>query len=259
MVSDPPEGVVCDLDGVVYRGEDPIEGSAEAIERMRDRGMRFLFCSNNSNTTVDGYRAKLARFGVDADRDEILTSGVVLSHVLRREVEPGATVFCVGGKGLREAVDGAGLRAISDRDADVVVVGWDLDFTYEAMRTAAHALDAGAAFYASNSDASFPAPDGKWPGTGAILAAIETASGRRAEVVGKPHAPMRDLAAERLAGCERIGVVGDRADTDIALGLAMGWQTALVLSGITEPGDVAHLRFVPDEIAGTLAEVSWAQ
>jgi 4-nitrophenyl phosphatase len=136
-----------------------------------------------------------------------------------------------------------------------VVVGWDGAFDYSRMRAACLAVRAGAELIATNSDATFPAPDGLWPGAGAILASIEVSSGRRAEVLGKPHAPMMDAAARRLEGCERIAIVGDRADTDLAGGISRGWKTILVTSGVTTPEEALALDPQPDLILGSLAEL----
>jgi 4-nitrophenyl phosphatase len=137
----------------------------------------------------------------------------------------------------------------------VVVVGWDPGFDYEAMKRAALAVRAGAELIATNDDAAFPAPEGLWPGAGAILASIEVASGRKAEVMGKPHVPMMDAVARRVAGAERIGLVGDRPETDLAGGRARGWTTILVTSGVTTPADAYGIDPAPDLILSGLSEL----
>ena len=176
------DGIVCDMDGVVYRGDEPIPGSIEAVRALHDRGVRLLFCTNNSRDTVATYTQKLHRLGLETDERDILTSAVVTRDVLGRRGLVGKHALVVGGPGLREAVVAAGLSVIPDtegRSADVVAVGLDPEFTYLRMKEAALAVRSGALLVASNDDASFPAPDGLWPGAGAVLAAIVTATGSR--------------------------------------------------------------------------------
>ncbi len=251
------DGIVCDLDGVVYRGDEPIPGAVEAISSLRRRGVQVVFCTNNSGWTVAQYVAKLASLGVEAGPDDILTSAIVTAEVLKQRGCSGraGSSWAVPGS---EALESIGVVIDSDPDslvADLVVVGWDPSFDYAAMRRAAMAVRSGATLVASNDDASWPAPDGLWPGAGAILASIEKASGGIAEVMGKPHRPMMEAAASRLEGAKHVAVVGDRPDTDLAGGLAMGWGTILVLSGVTTAEETARLRPEPDLILSSLADL----
>lgn len=259
MIVERMDGLVCDLDGVVYRGDEPVPGAAEAIDRMRKTGIRLVFCTNNSRLTVDRYVEKLAGLGVKATGDEVLTSGVVTAEVLAERGAGGARAIVVGGRGLREALTGVGVVIEEDASitsADLVVVGWDQSFDFDTMRRAALAVRAGATFIATNKDASFPAPGGElWPGAGAILASIEVASGRTAEVMGKPHAPMMDAAARRLAGCEHIAIAGDRPETDLVGGAARGWTTILVLTGVTDRSRVPSLDPPADVVLDSLADL----
>ncbi len=252
------DGIVCDLDGVVYRGDQPVPGAVEAISSLRRRGVQVVFCTNNSGWTIAQYVAKLASLGVEAGPDDILTSAIVTAEVLEQRGWSGKSAIVVGGAGLRGALESIGVVIDSDPDslvADLVVVGWDPSFDYAAMRRAAMAVRSGATLVASNDDASWPAPDGLWPGAGAILASIEKASGGIAEVMGKPHRPMMEAAASRLEGAKHVAVVGDRPDTDLAGGLAMGWSTILVLSGVTTQEETARLRPEPDLILSSLADL----
>ncbi|MFN2586527.1 MAG: HAD-IIA family hydrolase [Actinomycetota bacterium] len=252
------DGLVSDMDGVYYRGDRPIPGVGDAIRRWRAAGKRIVFCTNNSHHTVADYVAKLARAGVPATEDDVVSSAVVLGDVLRDRGAAGASALAIGGPGLRAGLAAAGVAAVdgtASGDVDYVVVGWDRAFDYAKMRLACMAVRAGAELLATNSDATFPAPDGLWPGAGAILASIEACAGRKAEVLGKPHAPMMDAAARRLAGCTRIAIAGDRADTDLAGGIARGWTTILVTSGVTTPEEARELRPPPDLILGSLAEL----
>lgn len=250
------DGLVCDLDGVIYRGDEPVPGAARAIDSLRDAGVKVVFCTNNSRSTVEEYIGKLERVGVPASADEIVTSAVVTAEVLRARNATGRTAIVVGGQGIRQAIAGICTSVKDGVDsADYVIVGWTPEFTYDDMRRASTAVRKGAHFIATNDDATFPAARGLWPGAGAILASIETASGARAKVMGKPHAPMMDAVARRLEGCTRIGIVGDRPDTDLAGGIARGWTRILVLSGVTRPEDVVAISPPADLVLGSIAEL----
>ncbi|HEV3472457.1 MAG TPA: HAD-IIA family hydrolase [Actinomycetota bacterium] len=252
------DALVCDLDGVVYRGGEEIPGSVEAIGILRERGVKVLFCTNNSRTTVEGYIEKLAAFGMEITAEDILTSAVVTAETLQDRGWAGRTAIVVGGDGIRAAL-GAVCISVKDDEAvtvaDLVVVGWTPSFTYAEMRRAATAVRNGAALIATNGDATFPAPDGLWPGAGSILASIETASGARAEVMGKPNKPMMDAIARRLEGRRAIAMLGDRPDTDLAGGRERGWQTILVTSGVTAPETADSVEPRPDVVVGSLAEL----
>lgn len=233
----------------------PIPGAAAKLNGLMSAGVRVVFCTNNSMPTVAGYVKKLGAMGIDADPADIVTSSVVTGEVLAAEGGTRSAVV-IGGDGVREAVTGAGIEILPPprHDADLVVVGWDLEFTFEKMKRATLAITNHAArLIATNEDAAYPAPDGLWPGTGAIVASIEVASGATAEVMGKPHPPMMDAAARRLEGCRDIAVVGDRADTDLAGGLSRGWKTILVMSGVTS--DASKVEPAPDLVLGSLADL----
>jgi phosphoglycolate/pyridoxal phosphate phosphatase family enzyme len=252
------DGLVCDLDGVVYRGDDAIPGAVDTVNELRRRGVRVVFCTNNSRSTVTQYQHKLDALGIDSSDEDIVTSAVVTGEVFRQRNMGGAGAIVVGGDGVLESLRTAGLRVLGaddDSRADVVVVGYDPEFDYSAMRRSALAVRAGAHLVATNDDASFPAADGLWPGAGAILASIERATGARAEVMGKPNPPMMDAVARRLQGCRRIAIVGDRAETDLRGGMARGWMTILVTSGVVSPDDAAALDPQPDVTLGSLAEL----
>ena len=252
------DGLVSDMDGVLYRGDEPIPGVAEGVARWRARGKRIVFCTNNSHYTVAEFVDKLGVAGIPATPDDVVSSGAVLAEVLRARRAEGKKAMAVGAQGLRAGLEAAGVT-VDDGDSveglDYVVVGWDGDFDYRTMRRACLAVRAGAELLAPNSAATGPAPDGLWPGAGAILASIEVSSGVRAEVLGKPHPPMMEAAARRLEGCERIGIVGDRPDTDLAGGLARGWTTILVTSGVTTPAEAGLVDPRPDVVLPSLASL----
>lgn len=261
MIREPFDVLVCDLDGVLYRGDEPISGAADAVGSLRDAGIRILFCTNNSRYTVADYTAKLSGFGIDVG-DDLLTSALVTADVLAGRGMTGKTAIVVGGAGIKEALGSACIAVKDDPSvtrADVVVVGWDPAFDYDAMKRASAAVRHGAALVATNDDAAFPAPGGElWPGAGAIVAAIEVASGSRAEVMGKPHAPMLDALERRAGPGARIAAVGDRPETDLAGAAARGWSTILVLSGVTAADRAGALEDPPDLVVDSIAELAAA-
>ena len=236
---------VLDLDGVVWLGDQPIPGAAEAVGTLRAGGERVLFATNNSFARLAEQEAKLERFGIPAHGD-VLTSAMAAARL----VEAGERALVCGGPGIAEALEGRGATPVRDGDADAVVVGFHRDFDYERLRVAVRAVQRGARLIATNDDATYPTPDGPIPGGGAIVAAVAYASGVRAVVAGKPHAPMADLVRE--AGGETGTVVGDRPETDGAFARTLGYRFALVLSGVTHEADLP-VEPAPDTVAPALA------
>ncbi len=252
------DGLVCDLDGVLYRGVEPVPGVAAALDRIRASGIRVVFATNNATKTLAQYVERLRRFDVEASADEIVTSAAVTGEEIERRGWGGRTAFLIGTEGMQVALDNAGVvvvHGVAGRTADIAVVSSTARFDYQLLATAAFAVRNGADFIASNADPTFPAADGLWPGAGALLAAVETASGRKAEVMGKPNPPMMEAIQRRLAGCENIAVVGDQPSTDLAGGRAMGWTTILVLTGVTGAAAAAGLDPAPDLVLPSLMEL----
>ena len=246
LLADAYQAFILDLDGVLFRGDQAIPAAAPTIDALRSAGKQVAFLTNNSARTPEQVAAKLGSLGIRASEEEVVTSAQATADLLKRE-GPGSTVYVIGQDGVRTALAAAGLELI-DGDAsrsDFVVVGWDGDVTYEALRRATVLVRGGARLVATNADASYPAPGGElWPGAGAILAAVETASGRRATVVGKPNPPLFETAVARLGTREAL-MVGDRLETDIAGAAAAGLDAALVLSGVSEAADLLDHGVLP--------------
>ena len=252
------EGLSCDLDGVVYRGTEPIPGSVQAIADLRSRGVRVVFATNNAMRTVGQFLERLQRMGIEADADDLVSSAVVTVEELAQRGLAETEVLVVGGDGIHEALEGGGATILPPHrggDAEVVVVASTPDFTFDQMKAAATAVRRGATFIATNADPTFPTEEGLWPGAGAILAGIEVASGRRAEVMGKPNRPMMDAIARRFEGLNGIAAVGDQPRTDLEGARARGWTTILVLTGVTNEAAAGALEPAPDLVLGSLAEL----
>jgi HAD superfamily hydrolase (TIGR01457 family) len=256
MLSDRYDAFLFDLDGVLYRGADPVPHAPEALAALRARGKHIAFVTNNSSATPEGVAARLRSVGVPADPGEVETSAITTAHLLAdRGVR---TAFVVGEEGVRSAL---AERGIEVRDGapdavDVVVVGLDRQADYTKLRTAAVLIEAGAALVATNADASFPAADGQvWPGAGALLAAIVATTGATPEVVGKPEPPLLEAALRRAGGGVAL-LIGDRLDTDVAGAVRLGWDSLLVLTGITDRPTLARSPTRPTYVADDLRGLS---
>lgn len=251
--------ILCDLDGVVWLAHVPIEGSVEAISFARSRGIRVLFVTNNSFSTLDQQVEALARIGIAAGGD-VVTSAMSVRTV----ISPGWRVMVCGGEGLIEEVERAGATVVvpylqrrDRRQFDAVVVGFHRQFDYEVLSDALTAVRGGARLIGSNEDPTYPTPDGPIPGGGAILAAIAKASGRTPIVTGKPHGAMAALVREMCGDvtADEMVMIGDRADTDGQFARTVGCRFGLVLSGVTSsPHDSGADLVAPNlrEMVGAL-------
>lgn len=246
------ETVVCDLDGVVYLGEEGVEGAGEALNALERDGIQVLFVTNNSTKTPAEAAEKIGRtVGYAASPDQVVTSSVVTA---RRLNGLATTALVVGADSIAEALAEQGITVTTDwQEADAVVVGLDREITYAKLSAATLAIRRGAAFYATNTDSTFPTPEGLLPGGGSIVAAIETASGTIPIVSGKPHETMTDHVRSLAAG--PVLVVGDRTNTDIALAKGAGWRSALVLTGVVRALTEVPAAEAPDLVAASLAEL----
>ncbi|MDH3463479.1 MAG: HAD-IIA family hydrolase [Acidimicrobiia bacterium] len=240
--------VICDLDGVVYRGGEIIPGSDRALELLRKNDTPVFFATNNSSRTPRDVAAKINRLsGYPAEARDVVTSAQAAARIIPNGV---TSCLVLGGTGLKKAVTDTGRKlARSGEPVECVLVGIDSELDYEALAAAAGAVRSGAVFIASNTDPTFPTPDGLLPGAGAIVAAVATAAQATPLVAGKPEAPMRDLIKELVPG--PAWVIGDRIDTDIEMAnREMTWKSILVMSGVTGTSD-GHgaADFVADDLA----------
>jgi glycerol-1-phosphatase len=243
---------ILDLDGCVWIGDEPTPRVVEAVDALREAGKEVAYATNDPRSATEDYVARLWKIGIRASVRDVVTVGGATQHLLA-ETRSGRTAFVVGTDALLRHVTDAGLRVLNGTDlasrAEVVVVGGTEDLVYDDLRYAALAVRRGADFLATGRDPTYPQPDGPWPGTGAILSAIEVASGRTAEIVGKPEPQLMFTALDRLGGGPRTLVVGDRVDSDLAAAAAARLDAALVLSGGTERQ--ALNGFEPEPVAVT--------
>jgi glycerol-1-phosphatase len=247
--------VILDLDGCVWVGDAAIPGSPEAIAALREAGKRVAFATNNSWHPGEDQVAKLWRLGIQASLGDVVTVGGAVQHLLA-ETRQGQTAFVIGTEVLHRHVADAGLQVLNGTDqadrAEVVVVGGTDRVAYDDLRSATLAARRSGDLLATGRDPTLPMPDGDWPGTGALLAAVETASGVTAQVVGKPAPQLFHTAIDRM-GEGRTLAVGDRLDSDVAAAAAAGLDGALVLSGgMTAEQAAAVDGVTPVEVAADL-------
>jgi HAD superfamily hydrolase (TIGR01450 family) len=256
------DGLVVDLDGVVWVGDEAIPGSAAALIALRDQGVDLVFLTNDPRGSRAQYVQRLHRIGFGAAKEQIVTSGSALAALIREREAPGTTAFVIGTSALKGELEQPALELLegdAGRRADIVVVGGHEGFDFDELRIATSALRRGARLYGAGRDATFPMPDGPWPATGAILAAVEFAGGSRATVVGKPEVYIFDLARRLLNECNDVAVVGDNLDADIAGGKRAGLFTILVLTGTSSAAELPTAQAPPDLVVPDLASLARAR
>ena len=251
--------VILDMDGVLYRGNEPIKGAAKAVAFLRNSGKKVIFLTNNSESTRVSYVKKLTSMGIPASEDEVVTSGQVSAdYIMSRD--PHARVFVIGGKGLRNEMKLAGLELVGPEKATHVVVGIDQSINYEKLKNGLKALLSGAEFIATNPDNVYPTETGLSPGAGAIIGALERSSGRKPDaVIGKPSSHIIRFVL-RILGAKpnETAIIGDQLDTDIKAGRRTGLLTILVLSGVSKAEDIkkdGDTKNVPDFVIDSLRGV----
>lgn len=247
-----------DLDGVVYVGGDPVPGSPETVNALRTLGKSCRFVSNDPRGSRAEYCRKLQGMGIRVEENDVLTAGWAAGWYLRHFGLAGRTALVVGSEALRAEIAAAGLPPVEGdpgRRAQVVVVGGHDGFGYRDLRIAGEAVRRGAFLLGTSRDATFPMPDGLWPATGPLLAAVEEAGGAHALVVGKPEPWLFRSALSRLPAGTRAVVIGDRLDSDILGAQRAGLPGALVLSGATRVEDLQRSRIRPEFVLENLAEI----
>ena len=254
------DGVILDLDGVVWLAGEPIEGAAAVVASLRAHGTRVLFATNDPQTSSAEQAARLTEIGIPATTGDVLTAATATARFLSSaHLGPGRDVFVVGSPALQDEIAQSGFSLVPAAEASraqLVVIGGHNELHYRELQAAVTAVSNGAALYATSRDAVFPTRDGPRPATGAILAAVETATGVTATVIGKPEPPMFSIAREALTGCSRIAVIGDHLSSDIAGAKRAGLSAILVLTGTTAPDDLRQAPIQPDLVLPSLAALS---
>jgi 4-nitrophenyl phosphatase len=252
---------VIDMDGVLWQGERPMPGLGEFFQTLRERQLRFVLATNNASQTPEQYVAKLAGLGVDVQRDEVLTSAQATALYLRQQSPNGSRVFAIGEDGVQQALaeQGFSLGGLYEVGAQYVVCGMDRGLSWDKLATATLNIRAGAGFVGTNPDLTLPTERGVTHGNGAILAALQAATGVAPVVIGKPEPIMYQQAMARLGVDPAVtAAIGDRLETDILGAVRAGIRSVLVLSGIATRDQLAGLDYQPTWVMQDIREVTRA-
>lgn len=259
------KGYIFDMDGVIYRGTKPIQDAMEAVNDLRRRGCKLTFVTNNSAKLAREYKSILLNMGVaPVQEEDIITSGDVIAKYLEGELErhpERKKVLCIAEESVRYLLRKIGMEVIKPEDhrkAHYIVVGLYPSFDWELGSRAANAIaNYGAKLIGANPDPARPVEDGQiTAGTGAIIAFIESASGAKAVIMGKPYPEMYRVALQRMAlGVADVLMVGDMLSTDVKGALNLGMDAALVLTGMSKREDIEKLGITPTSVIGSLKEL----
>jgi 4-nitrophenyl phosphatase len=259
MISSHIKALIIDMDGVVWKSDSPIGDLASTFNRIRERGLKFVFATNNSTKSSEQYVERLAQFGVEVEPWQVITSSQAAAHAVAQKFPRGTKVFMIGEDGVRMALEEKGFEIVSVENAtqaQAVVMGIDRGINFEKAAEATLLVRSGVPFYATNTDKTFPTPRGEIPGAGAWISIITTATDVQPIIAGKPFPFLMDLSLEKLGVRNKEAlVVGDRLETDIAAGQAVGCPTALVLSGVSTKEQAQEWTPAPDYISDSLASL----
>jgi NagD protein len=249
-----PKSYLIDMDGVLVRGNVPIEGAREFIAQLLEQKAKFLILTNNSIYTPRDLQLRLQLIGLDIPDDRIYTSAMATARFLHTQ-RPKGTAYVIGEAGLTTALHGIGYL-LSEYDPDYVVLGETVSYSFERITHAIRLINAGARFIATNRDVNGPSETGVVPATGAVAALIASATGVKPYFVGKPNPLMMRTALNTIdAHSETSVMVGDRMDTDIIAGTESGMETILVLTGVTQREDVERFPYRPTHVVESVADI----
>ena len=253
------KSLIIDMDGVIWKGDAPIGDLPATFNRIRDHGLRFVFATNNSTRTSEQYVDRLKTFGIEVEPWQVVTSSQAVAHVMAQKFPPGTKVFMIGEDGLRIPLEEKGFEILTLQNApqaQVFVIGMDREINFQKASEATLLVRAGVPFYATNPDKTFPTPRGQIPGAAAWYSIIVIATDVQPIVAGKPFPFLMELSLEKL-GTKREDtlVIGDRLETDIAAGQAVGCPTAIVLSGVSTKEQALTWYPPPDLILNDLSEL----
>ncbi len=253
------DGYIFDLDGTLYLGEQLIEGADQTVATLRDRGARVMFVTNKPISSRQTYAAKLTGLGISADVEEVLTSPLALAdYIATHHQSP--NVLLLGEKPVTEELEAVGCRIVHKaEDAEIVVISWDREVTWERLDEAFQALRGGAKFYVTNPDVTYPVESGELSDAGAVVAYMQACSKRDPDhIAGKPYPALAEAAMQRMGVTpQRTLLAGDRLQTDLKCGKNAGCATAVVLTGVSRRADIEALPAdeQPDYVLQSVVEL----
>lgn len=246
------QGYLIDMDGVIYRGSEPIPGAADFIRYLQEEGIPYLFLTNNSSYTPFDVVVKLRKFGIETAPEHVYTSAHATAEFVHRQ-KPNGTAFVIGEGGLLSALNDVGY-AISRESPDYVIVGEGRVLNFELAEQAHRLIAQGSLLISTNADTWCPTDNGPRPGCGAIVALLESATGRKAYHVGKPN-PFMMRTARKLIGLrtDEVTMIGDTMETDIKGAAELGFESILVLTGSSTSETLKEFPFSPTRVVESVA------
>lgn len=249
------KGYLIDLDGTMYKGTEEVDGAAQFIDYLNQQGIPHLYVTNNSTKTPEEVTAKLREMHIDAKPEEIVTSALATANFIANE-KANASVYMIGGSGLKAALLDRRLTLRRDKHVDYVVIGLDEQVTYDKLAIATLAVREGATFISTNPDVSIPKESGLLPGNGAITSVVSVSTGQQPQFIGKPEPVIMDIALDILKLDKAdVAMVGDLYDTDIMSGINVGVDTIHVQTGVTSCAEIQEKDVPPTYSVKDLNEV----
>jgi 4-nitrophenyl phosphatase len=249
--------IMIDIDGTLLRGNQPLPGMVEFFNFLNAHKIKFKVASNNATKTLQTYQQKISAFGAELSIENVLTSSTVTALYLQEHF-PGGKVYMIGQAGLKEALTQAGNEIVDgfNGKVDAVVVGGDYELTYEKLKYASLHIQQGAQFIGTNPDLVYPTDEGLVPECGMTLVALETATGVKPLIMGKPNQFMFELGMKKI-GIQpaETAMLGDRLETDILGGQKAGMQTILVETGVDDRESTTTKKIQPDLVVKDLIEL----
>ena len=252
------KGLILDMDGVLWHGEDPLDGLDAFFKLLNKKQIPYVLATNNPSKHPEGFREKAHKFGIPIASEDVITSIVTTGHYLQKHFPSGSKVHVIGEAALKERVEQAGF-VLAEEDVVAVVAALERGMSYETIKHGTLLIRAGAAFIGTNGDPSYPTEEGIVPGSGMMVTALAVSADRKPIIMGKPEAPIFDLALERLGlPADQVASVGDRLDSDILGGQRAGMHTVLLMTGITTKDDLTNSEIQPTWVFKDLPELTKA-
>jgi len=249
------KAVILDMDGVLWKGNEPLCDLKQLFYKFNDHNLQFLFATNNALHTVAQYVEKFKSLGVDVEEEQILTSSIATGYLLSKDFPQGGPVYIMGSPALQATLLEYNFP-FTEEHPMAVVGGLDPQVSYDRLKKASLFIQSGLPFYFTNSDAAYPTPEGLCPGAGTFLAALETASGVKAKIAGKPQPFLFEACLQRLGTLpSETLTVGDRLETDILGGSRASCKTVLVLSGVSTQQDLLNWTPKPDLVINNIMDL----
>ncbi|WP_175990466.1 TIGR01457 family HAD-type hydrolase [Bacillus sp. Marseille-Q1617] len=247
------KGYLIDLDGTMYRGKEVINEAGDFVRRLKEKGLPYLFVTNNSSRRPEQVAEKLKAFGISAEKEQVFTTSMATAQFIA-DKKPGSTAYVIGEEGIRSALEEKGIT-LQDESPDFVVVGIDRGINYEKLALACLGVRNGATFISTNGDIAIPTERGLLPGNGSLTSVVTVSTQTQPIFIGKPESIIMEQALEVLGVAkEDTLMVGDNYDTDIKAGMNAGLDTLLVHTGVTTKEILKQMEQQPTYTINTLDE-----